>query len=43
MNISFYSQNEMKRFIVFSLLMLVVVTATAQSVLTGTIKNSQGT
>jgi hypothetical protein len=33
----------MKRFIVFSLLMLVVVTATAQSVLTGTIKNSQGT
>ena len=32
----------MKRLFVFSLLMLAVVTATAQSVLTGTIKNSQG-
>ena len=43
MDISSYSQNDMKRLFVFSLLMLAVVTATAQSVLTGTIKNSQGT
>ena len=42
MYMSSHPQYDMKRLIFFSLLMLAVVTATAQSVLTGTIKNSQG-